>query len=323
VARGDRVRVLVRPSSDLSYLRRLPGVDVVLGDLGSTDALARAAEGMDVVYHSAARVSDFGSRDDFHDANVAGTQRLALAARAAGVRRFVFVSSPSVVMDDKDQLDIDESYPYPTRYYNLYSETKAEAERLVLAASSPSFLACAVRPRGVWGPRDRTGWLPKLVAKMMAGRLPNMSGGKPVYATICNAKNAAAACLLAARSDAVGGRAYFVTDGRAIDVWAFADVVAETLGIPKVRRHVDPRILRAAASVIDGVWSLPPLAKRYPPPLSRYAVALLTLSGTYSTAAAARDFAYAPVVSHDEGLAELTAWVQKIGGVRELVRHVT
>jgi 2-alkyl-3-oxoalkanoate reductase len=319
-AQGDRVRVLARASSDTTYLRTLPGVEIVDGDLTSAASLEAATRGIEVVYHSAARVSDQGTRAEFVAANVDGTRDLLAAARNAGVGRFVFVSSPSVVMDDSDQVDIDESTPYPARFLNLYSETKAAAEQLVLAANAPGFVTCAIRPRAVWGPRDRSGWLPKLGGKILDGRLPNLSGGRTVLASMCYVSNAAEACLLAARASAenVGGKAYFVTDDDRTDVWRFASEIGELFGLPPIRRRVDPRAVRVIAGVLDRIWSVPALAKRYPPPLSRYAVALLSRTATYDISAARRDLGYAPRVGRAEGLAQLKAWVDGVGGFRAL-----
>src|SRR5262245_4808072 len=273
--RGDRVRVLVRRTSDLSYLDTLAGVERVVGDLSSPNALAQATDGVEVVYHSAARVADYGARTQFWEENVAGTERLIAAARAHGVARFVFVSSPSAVMDMTDQSDIDETYPYPTRFVNLYSETKARAERLVLSANAPGFIACALAPRAEWGPRDRTGFLPKILANLRTGRMPNLSGGRQVLASLCYCENAAEACVLAARSDRVGGKAYFVTDAERVDVWQFAAQVGALFGAPPIRRNVNPSVARGAAGLVELIWKLPWLAHRRSPPISRYAVGLL------------------------------------------------
>jgi nucleoside-diphosphate-sugar epimerase len=319
---GDEVRVLVRPSSDLSYLSTVPGVEFAYGDLGDERAAAAATRDIDVVFHSAARVSDHGSRAQFWDANVVGTQRLLEAARRNGVGRFVFVSSPSGLMTGGDQFDITEDQPYPERYLNLYSETKAAAERIVLAANGPTFTTCALRPRGVWGPRDHGGVMPRLVAKMHAGRLPDLSGGRTVHASLCHCRNAARACLLAARSDNVGGKAYFVTDAEKTDVWGLIGEVARLFEVTPPTRKVSPVVRDALVGAVEALWRIPYLAHRYSPPLSRYSVALLTRSSTYDTSAAERDFGYRPVVDQATGLRELKAWVEEIGGVDAYVRGV-
>ena len=73
----------------------------------------------------------------------------------------------------------------------------ARGAGLVLAANAPGFTTCALRPRGIWGPRDWHGFMPRLIAKLRAGRLPDLSGGRTVHASLCHATNAARACLLA------------------------------------------------------------------------------------------------------------------------------
>lgn len=319
---GDDVRALVRPSSDVAHLQSLGAVELVHGDVTQPRSLGAALRGVDVVYHSAARVSDFGSRRQFWDANVAGTRALVDAARAKGVSRFVFVSSPSVVTDERDQVDIDERYPYPERFVNLYSETKAMAEQLVLGANGRGFVTCAIRPRGIWGPRDRTGFLPKVVAKLAAGRLPDLSGGKTVKASLCYVDNAAAACLAAARAEDVGGKAYFVCDAEQTDVWQFATLLTELFELPRIRRRIPLPVARALARAIDFVWQLPWLGERVSPPLSRYSLGLLTLTATYDTRAAARDFGYRPLIDQPTGLRRLREWVTEIGGVGAFTRFV-
>jgi len=320
VRAGDAVRVLVRPFSDLSYLSTVPGLELAFGDLADEASLREATRGVDVIYHSAARVTDHGSRTQFWEANVAGTVRLLEAGRDNRVGRLVFVSSPSVTMNGEDQVNIDETYPYPDRFLNLYSETKAAAERVVLAANGPGFTTCALRPRGIWGPRDWHGFMPRLVAKMRAGKLPDLSGGRTVYASLCHCVNAASACRLAVQSDQVGGKAYFVADAEVSDVWAMITQVAELFDVRPPTRTVPPLVRDALVNTIEALWRLPYLAHRYSPPLSRYSLALLTRSSTYDTSAARRDFGYRPVIDQPTGLRQLKQWVDEIGGVDEFVR---
>ncbi len=319
-ALGYQVRVLVRPSSDLSHLRRLPGIDLAVGDLETEDTAERATRGVQIVYHAAARVTDLGSRRQFYAANVHATRNLLSASRGNGVERFVFVSSPSVVADGKPHVDIDERYPYPRRHLNLYCETKAAAEKLVLGENGRGIATCAIRPRAVWGPRDRMGPLPRLLAKLIEGKLPDLSGGRAVRAAICYCENAAAAIVAAGTAPRVGGHAYFVTDREQTDVWAFIAQLATAFSAPPPRRRLSPRLASAIATVVDWIWKLPYLARRVAPPISRYGVSLLTLTSTYDLTAAERDLGYVPIVDRDTGMRRLHSWVNEIGGVRELVR---
>lgn len=324
---GHAVRALVRPGGDAVRLRSLPGVEVVTGDLTDGGSLGRAAQGCEAVLHSAARVADHGSRAQFEAANVTGTLRLLAAARSAGARRFVFVSSPSALMRvrEGDRLGIDESTPYPTRWFNHYCETKAIAEQYVRAADGPEFTTCAVRPRGIWGPRDHAGFLPRMVDAMRAGRLPDLSGGKRVLVSLCHVDNAVDACLraLSAPAGRVGGRAYFVVDREETDLWPFLARVGALFDCPPPAPRVPLLLGRGIAAAVDTGWHLCHRSAGRSrgrgadagPPLNRYMMALLTRSATYDTAAARHDLGYAAPRTQAEGLRALRKWVTAVGGV--------
>ncbi|MFC4127671.1 NAD-dependent epimerase/dehydratase family protein [Nocardia rhizosphaerae] len=322
VAEGTHeVSVLVRPTSVLADLGPArERVRLVYGDLADPASLHHAADGVDVVVHSAARVDERGTRARFLLENVRATEELLAAARRGGASRFVFISSPSALMDRDggDQLDVDESLPYPRRYLNHYSETKAAAERAVLAANTPEFTTLALRPRAIWGAGDRSGPIVRLLGRTAAGRLPDLSGGRTVEASLCHVDNIVRACQLALTAPAVGGKPYFIADAEKTDVWRFLGEVASRLGYQPPARRPNPRVLAAVVAVIEAVWRIPAVATRWSPPLSRYAVALMTRSATYDTTAARRDLGYAPVTDRDTGLAEFLTWLAARGGIESL-----
>ncbi|UGT66773.1 NAD-dependent epimerase/dehydratase family protein [Nocardia gipuzkoensis] len=319
------VSILVRRTSNLADLRDdIDKIELIYGDLTDPASLDEATRGVDIVFHSAARVDERGTREQFWNENVRATERLLEAARRGGTGRFVFISSPSAMMDyyGGDQVDVDESLPYPRRYLNLYSETKAAAERAVLAADSPGFRTCALRPRAIWGAGDRSGPIVRMLGRAGMGKLPDLSFGRTVYASLCHVDNIVDACVKAAGSDAVGGKAYFVADAEKTDVWGFLGEVATRLGYQPPTRKPNPTVINAAVRVVETIWRIPAVATRWSPPLSRYAVALLSRSATYDTTAAARDFGYQPVIDRDRGLTDLLAWLETQGGAVELTRNL-
>ena len=110
LAEGAHVRALARPSARSQALEAR-GVEVVQGELADVAAIERAMNGVDTVYHTAAKVSGPGTRQEFFEANVNGTQRVLQACLRQGVRRTVYLSSIAVYGIVQAVQTIDESTP--------------------------------------------------------------------------------------------------------------------------------------------------------------------------------------------------------------------
>ncbi|MGL4550770.1 MAG: NAD-dependent epimerase/dehydratase family protein, partial [Gemmataceae bacterium] len=159
--RGERVRALVRASSDTAFLRSL-GVELAEGDLENAAALPAAVDGADVVYHCAARVGDWGPWPLFQKAVIEATGNLLVACQAAGVGRFLHVSSINVyghLPPREGRIAEDEPLGQNLWLWDHYCRAKIEAEGLVRAYPRPWTI---VRPSWMYGPRDRTS-LPRVV----------------------------------------------------------------------------------------------------------------------------------------------------------------
>lgn len=141
--------------------------EYVTGDLTSSESVSSAlrkaasdhASTPDkvVVYHTASPVAGRGA-EVYEKVNVEGTRTLLSAAKATGVRKFVYTSSAGVIFTGDDLVYVDESLPYPLVPMDAYNDTKARAEKEVLAANQPEesgFKTCALRPAGIFGVGDR------------------------------------------------------------------------------------------------------------------------------------------------------------------------
>ncbi|MDP2312436.1 MAG: NAD-dependent epimerase/dehydratase family protein [Pseudomonadota bacterium] len=303
-ARGDTVTVLAR--GDYPELATL-GARLVRGDVADAAAVLAAAAGADIVFHVAAKAGVWGKQADFERSNVTGTENVLFACRAHGIPRLVYTSSPSVVFDGTDHIDVSE-VPYPTRYENHYAETKARAEKLVLAANGPALATIALRPHLIWGPRDPH-ILPRLFARARAGRLRIVGTGTN-QVSVTYVDNGAAAHLQAADALSPGapcaGRAYFVNDPVAVSVWPWLNALFGRLGIAPVTRRVSVGVARAVGVVAEAVWSLFGLAGD--PPMTRFVAAQLGTSHSYDVGPAVRDFGYTPEVGPEEALDRTAAW---------------
>ena len=299
LARGDAVRSFTRTA--YPWLEEL-GVEQAHGDLSDTDAVRQAIAGCDVVFHVAAKAGVWGRYEQFFATNVAGTANVIAACLEVGVNRLVYTSTPSVVHAGASLEGINESAPYADHYEAYYPETKAEAERLVLAANGPDLATVALRPHLVWGPGDPH-LIPRAIARARKGKLRRI-GTLPVKVDVTYVDNAADAHLLAADRLAPGspvaGKVYFISNGEPVDLWEFLNRVLALVDLPPVTRTISVRRARLAGKVLEWVYRTFRLPGE--PALTRFIAAQLSTSHWYDISAARRDLGYEPRVSIDEGL---------------------
>ncbi len=310
LARGDGVVSLAR--GDYPALRER-GVTTIRGDLADPPASRAAVEGVDVVFHVAAKAGIGGRDEAFRRSNVEGTRVLLDACRDAGVGRFVFTSTPSVVHTGADITGGDESLPYATRFDSPYPATKAEAERMVLAANGHGLATVALRPHLVWGPGD-TQFVPRILARARSGRLRFVGDGSAIVDTTY-VDDAARAHLDAADRLAPGaacaGRAYFVTSGDPRPVRELVNGIVVAGGLEPVRGTVPLPVALAAGAAVETVWRVlgrvGVLGDPGDPPMTRFLARQLATAHWFDIGAARRDLGYVPRVPLDEGFARLAA----------------
>lgn len=153
-SRGHQVRALVRDPARATVLPA--GVDLAVADLDDADALVRAVDGCEGVFHLAAAVGASGAA--VHELNVGGTARVVEACRRAGVRRLVHTStSAAICVPDPDGPGalVDEAAAGGTALTDPYSTTKAEAETVVLDAVRTGLDAVVATVVSVYGPSPR------------------------------------------------------------------------------------------------------------------------------------------------------------------------
>ena len=302
VERGDQVRSFAR--GDYPWLGRW-GVEAVRGDLTDRDALIRATQGVDAVFHVAAKAGVWGPAREFYETNVVGTENVLAACRFHKIPRLIYTSTPSVVHDGGDATGLDETAPYAERFETAYPATKAQAEKMVLEAAGPDLATAALRPHLIWGPGDPN-FLPRIVDRARRGRLRLVSGGPYLVDTVY-IDNAARAHLLAADrlepGSPVSGRAYFITQGEPIEIGRLINLILEAAGLPPADKRVPPKAAYAAGWLLEKLYST--FKVKEEPPLTRFVVRQLSTSHWFDISAARRDLGYEPAVSLEEGMRRL------------------
>jgi nucleoside-diphosphate-sugar epimerase len=299
--RGIAAAALARSEAAAAQVVAL-GASPVRGDLADLPSLRAGMAGCDVVVHAAARVSDWGSRRDFQRDTIDGTRHVVEAARAAGVRRMVHVSTEAVLVGKGAPKlhGADETWPLPERPLGLYPWSKGAAEEVVRAAGA-GLEAVIVRPRFIWGKGD-TVLLPRLVRMVREGKFAWIGGGRFPTSTV-HVQNVAHGLLLAAERG-TPGQTYFVTDGEPVEFRGFIDAMLRRAGADTSKvKDVPFWAARLGAWIGEAVWTVGGLSGE--PPVTRTGVRLVGEEVTVSDAKARRELGYAPVVSREAGLAEL------------------
>ena len=289
------------------------GVRQFQGDLSDYAVLKKAMQGCEAVFHVAAKVGMWGKYEDFYRTNVTGTANVLQACRERGIRNLVFTSSPSVVYTGKDSEGHNESLPYPEKYEAYYPQTKAIAEKLVLAANDASLKTVCLRPHLIWGPGDRH-LLPRLFEKARARKL-RILGSSPNRIDCIYIDNAAKAHLQAfaqlLRDPApVEGKTYFISQDAPIPIAELINQLLATGGFPPVTKRLSPGIARFAGRVLETSYRIFGISAE--PLLTLFLAKQLSTSHWYDISAAKRDFGYKVEVSLEEGMERVAAWVSEM-----------
>ena len=167
--RGDTVTALIRSPQKAQEIADL-GVRLIKGDLDELNAMARACEGQDVVYHVAGLVAA-RNEAEFFQVNRHGTLALLKAATAAGCKRFVLVSSAAAAGPSLPGVPLKgDEPPDPV---TTYGRSKLAGEEVVRGGKIPWTI---VRPPAVYGPGDRE--LLRIFKLARLGIAPVFGGGR-------------------------------------------------------------------------------------------------------------------------------------------------
>lgn len=303
------VRVLVRPGSDRSWLQG-QGVDFAVGDVTDPASLPAACAGVDVVYHSAAKVGDWGPWELFQKITIDGTQNMLATATAAQVRRFVHISSISCYGYYTDDIEVDETFELGYKLYDwaYYSKSKIAAERLAWDAHRAGQIELTViRPAWIYGERDRV-TIARLYHMIKARRAKILGRGDNRLNVVYAGNIAEAAIAASARADCNGEAFNCSNDGR-ITQQEYFDLLADAIGAPRVTRHVPYKLAYNAGFLLECAGHL--FRWQNPPFVTRYAVWLMGRRSYFSAEKARRLLGWQPTITYEVGVPNTVRWYER------------
>jgi nucleoside-diphosphate-sugar epimerase len=294
VASGHDVRAMSRSEASDAKIRAL-GAAPVRCDL--LDVSAAHIGDAEAVLHCAAFVEQWGPKDAWKRFNVDGTAAMLAAAKQAGARRFIHISTESVLWRGQHLRNVDESYPLALNSPYPYSWTKARAEMLVREAATNDFIPIILRPRFIWGPGDTT-LLPTIRAMAKSGGWMWIDGGRARTSTthIDNLVHAIELSLTKGR----GGEAYFVLDDGVHTMKEMISGIAASEGITLAEKQLPAWLADFAGAACEGVWGL--FGLKSEPPLTRFSAMIMSRECILSGAKATAELGYAPVISVEAGM---------------------
>ena len=295
--KGWAVRALVSPWGKLNNLKAVlehSKLEVARANLTQSESLKGICREVDVVFHAAAKVADWGAWEGFYQTNVLGTEHLLKEAERSKVKRFALVSSIAV-------------HPYTgfreadTRILprdgsiNAYARSKVLAEDLVMRSNLEWVI---VRP-GLWpfGMRDPN--FSRIIQEVKRGTLPLVDGGRAILNT-AYVENLVQGLLLAGTVSNAAGKAYLIAD-EGCPTWRdLFHELADLLNAPRPRLTLPSSVVEPLSGTVEKFYAK--VAPQTEPPLTRYRARLMRRDVHFSIENARRELGYEPGVTWREGL---------------------
>lgn len=283
----------------------------LVGDIAERDFGEGICQGVDTVFHTAAKAGIWGDWKSYKRTNIDGTLNILNGCRKNGVERLIYTSTPSVVFERHDIEGADETLPYGRNHLCHYARSKTIAEREVLSSSDQTLATCAIRPHLIWGPNDPH-LIPRLLERGRAKALKIVGSGANLV-DITYVDNVAHAHVLAAKSlinsSISAGQAYFIGQERPVRLWDWINELFQDMNIAPVRRKICFPVAFWAGAVLELFHKL--TGNDHEPKMTRFLALQLARSHYFSHQKATRELDYRPIVSLDEGKKRLLAWLNR------------
>ncbi|XP_021569967.1 putative short-chain dehydrogenase/reductase family 42E member 2 [Carlito syrichta] len=297
---------LRRPQWELSS-----GTEFIQADVRDEEALYRAFEGVDCVFH----VASYGmsgaeklQKEQIESINVGGTKLVIDVCVRQRVPRLVYTSTVNVAFGGKpiDQGDEDSVPYFPLdKHMDHYSRTKAIADQLILMANGTplpgggTLRTCVLRPPGIYGPEEQR-HLPRVASHIKRRLFMFRFGDRRTrmnWVHVLNLVQAhvlAAEALTAAKGYVAGGQAYYINDGESVNLFEWMAPLFEKLGYSQPWIQVPTSWVYLTAAVMEHVHlALRPICS-IPPLLTRSEVCSVTVTHTFQIAKARAQLGYTP-----------------------------
>ncbi|MGH6882464.1 hopanoid-associated sugar epimerase [Hypericibacter sp.] len=308
LARGETVRVLVRPTADRRNLEPLR-VEIVTGDLSDPVSLAAAIKGCDTLFHVAADYRLWvPDPAPMFQANVEGTRALMQAAAEAGLRRIVYTSSVATLLPRPDSSPAHEEHAGSAAdMIGAYKQSKHAAEVIVRAMIAEGLPVIIVHPSTPIGPRDIK---PTPTGKMVVDAA---NGRMPAYVdtglNVVHVDDVAEGHILALERGRVGRN--YILGSENLSLASILAMVAEQTHRPPPRLKLPHGLVMPIAGLAE-LWARTTGSEPF---ATREAVKLARKTMFFTSERAIQELGYRPRPAR-EAIADAITWFREHGYVR-------
>ncbi|MFC1830158.1 NAD-dependent epimerase/dehydratase family protein [Thermodesulfobacteriota bacterium] len=297
--------VITGRSPDVGDELQKKGIEFQKADILDLNELNHAVSFADCLIHCAARSGPWGRYRDFYENNVVGTQNVVSACRNHGIKKIIFISTPSVYFTGEDRYDISESEPLPERQASHYSKTKLISERELLALQHEGFKVIIFRPRALFGPYDNT-FVPRILRLAEKKQMPLVNDGQALIdiTYVDDFVDAVRKALFA--PDDAWNEVYNISNGDPISVKEWFSEVLRIFDRPFRPKNIPEPAAKILAGIMEFVSYLPLVNRE--PPMTRFSVGYMAKSMTLNIDKAKQKLGYSPRVSNQEGFEKYAEW---------------
>jgi nucleoside-diphosphate-sugar epimerase len=249
---------------------------------------------VDIVFHCAAAVKDYGPKEEFYQINVEGTKHLVAACEAHAVKRLIFLSH---IRYESEKSGAD------------YRATKALAEQYLLEKySQEKFPVVIIRPGNVYGPGATT-WVLRPLRAIQKNRIALIDEGNGIFLHTY-IENLIDALLAAVDEPRAIGKTIDVTDGDNTTTWGeYLNALAKITHKPPIQKHLSKRTALFVSRFMMILYKV----FRIEPWVTPMAVEIFTNRQTVSIEAAKSILGYTPKIGLSEGLQHVEQWLKADG----------
>lgn len=306
LARGDKVRAIVRPGNTRVKELTQRGMEVVRGDIRDPRHVSRVMKGVDIVVHCAAVVTDWAPRKEYEEVIVGGTRNICKAASKANVKRVVYISTNDVFgLNEKNIMD--ESSPM-TPWGEPYPDFKIKAEQISwLFHEEQRLPVTVIYPCWVYGKNDYT-FVADLADAIIRKNMMFWREEPIIWPTYIG--NLTDLILLVSEDERAVGNGYLVHDGISVALPDFCRMIAEALDVPPVTNRIPYAAALAFALLQETTYKA--LRRKKRPLLTTYIVKNLRSRLRFSIAKARNELGWRPEISFEDGFERTMEWLKTV-----------